>query len=79
MSCKLSPIKTICRKCYIVFSGKTLEKYLKLPSPEIFTQHAKCEKKLMRSNMLGKNLSRCILTFFIPFPENSLISCKLSP
>ena len=43
ISCKLSPVETICMKCQILFPGKNKKKYMyfKMSSAEKFTQSAK--------------------------------------
>ena len=41
ISCKLSPLETICMRCQILFSGKNKKRYFKTSSAEHFTQSAK--------------------------------------
>ena len=38
ISCKLSPLETICMKCQILFCGKKKRKYFNMPSAETFVQ-----------------------------------------
>ena len=62
ITCKLSPMETICMKCLNLFSGKHKKKYIKM-STEIFTQIAsrfkatinnKCEKASWLKSLASK-------------------------
>ena len=41
MSCKPSPLETLCMECQILFSEKNKEKYYNMSSAEKFTQNTK--------------------------------------